>query len=120
MPARARTGHAWEYSAKGSEMQTTNLELVELILRLGKLLAVNLLSTQAMIRIFLGVAVSRKARGSMLRALGDVHDGLRDLLGFSCIRFVLSMCLLDYTAEFLLVLRLEKSAKRDVLRTFVR
>ena len=56
---------------------TANLELLGLILRLGKLLAsirIHLLSIQAMIRIFLGVAVSRKARGPILLSLRDLQD----------------------------------------------
>ena len=67
----------------GGGIVTTNLELLGLILRLGKLLAsirIHLLSIQAMIRIFLGVAVSRKARGPILLSLRDLQD-LQDLCG---------------------------------------
>ena len=68
----------------GEGIVTANLELLGLILRLGKLLAsirIHLLSIQAMICIFLGFAVSRKVRGSILLSLRDLQDlqDLRDL-----------------------------------------
>ena len=57
---------------------TTNLELflLGLILHLGKLLAVrmHLLRIRAMSCIFLGFAVSRKVRGSILLSLRDLQE----------------------------------------------